>query len=125
MLIVPPQIDKFYLLRSCPGRSLIEYLTANGPQTFALSWRNPTPEHRNWGARTLSQALLEAIDGVREITGSEDVNIAAACSGGITASMLLGYLAVRGDRRVHAATLLVTVLDTSANPNSGAWSRGR
>jgi polyhydroxyalkanoate synthase len=113
LLIVPPQINKFYLFDLAPGRSLIEFLTSKGIQVFALSWRNPTSAHRGWGLERYVSALLEAIDAVREITGNEDINLAAACSGGITASLLLALLAARGDRRVHTATLLVTVLDTS------------
>lgn len=114
LLIVPPQINKFYLFDLAPGRSLIEFLTANGLQTFTLSWRNPTPAHRDWGLERYLGAMLEAIEAIREITGSEDINVAAACSGGITTSLLLGHLAAHGDRRIHAATLLVAVLDTSA-----------
>ena len=55
LLIVPPQINKFYLFDLAPGRSLIEYLLANGIQVFVVSWRNPKPEHPDWGARHLCE----------------------------------------------------------------------
>ncbi len=119
LLIVPPQINKFYLFDMAPGRSLIEFLTASGLQTFALSWRNPTAEQRHWDLESYVGALIDAIDAIREITGSDDINLSAACSGGITAAMLLGHLAARGDRRINAATLMVTVLDTSAESQLG------
>jgi len=119
LLIVPPQINKFYLFDLAPGRSLIEYLTANGLQMFALSWRNPTPAQSHWDLNTYMTAMLEAIDAMREITGSADINVSAACSGGITAAALLGHLAAQGDRRINAATLMVTVLDTSAESQLG------
>jgi len=113
LLIIPPQINKFYLYDLAPGRSLIEYLVAGGQQVFAVSWRNPSADQRQWKLETYVAALLEATDAVREITGSEDINLNAACSGGITAALLLGHLAAKGDQRIKAATLMVTVLDTS------------
>ncbi len=119
LLIVPPQINKFYLFDMAPGKSLIEYLVAHQLQVFAVSWRNPTPKQRHWGLESYVGALVEATDAVREIAGSEDVNVSAACSGGITAAMLLGHLAARGDQRIHAATFMVTVLDTSAESQLG------
>jgi polyhydroxyalkanoate synthase len=119
LLIVPPQINKFYLVDLASGRSVIEFLLANGVQVFAVSWRNPMPEHRDWGLDTYVKALVEMTDVVRGICDSEDLNIAAACSGGITASVLLGHLAARRDRRIKSASLLVTVLDTAAESQLG------
>src|SRR5262249_25122457 len=49
LLAIPPQINKFYVLDLAPGRSLLEFLVRSGMQTFALSWRNPTPAQRDWG----------------------------------------------------------------------------
>ncbi len=91
-------------------------------QVFITSWRNPTPEHRDWGFETYDRAILEAIDGVRAITGSEDVNILAACLGGMTLATLLGHLAAQGDRRIKAATFLVTVLDTNMESTMGLFA---
>src|SRR5271166_846327 len=62
---------------------LIEYLVAGGQQVFAVSWRNPSADQRHWKLETYLAALLEATEAVREITGSEDLNLNAACSGGI------------------------------------------
>jgi polyhydroxyalkanoate synthase subunit PhaC len=122
LLLVPPQINKFYVLDLAPGRSLIEYLVQQGIQTFVLSWRNPTPAERDWGLETYLRSMLEAIDAIREITGSPEVNILGTCSGGITTALLLGHLAALDDRRVHAATLLVTVLDTTAESQLGLFA---
>ena len=119
LLIVPPQINKFYLFDMAPGKSLIEFLVGHELQIFAVSWRNPTPEHRDWGLERYVAALVEATEAVCEITGSDDLNLSAACSGGITATMLLGHLAARGDRRINSATLMVTVLDTSKESQLG------
>ena len=113
LLIVPPQINKFYLFDLASGRSLIEYLLANGIQVFVVSWRNPTADRRDWGLDSYVSTLVELTDVVRSITKSQDLNLVAACSGGITASAMLGHLSARGDPRINTATLLVTVLDTS------------
>ena len=130
LLIVPPQINKFYLFDLAPGRSVIEFLLANGIQVFVVSWRNPTAEHRDWGLDTYVNALAELTDVVRAVADSECLNVTAACSGGITASALLGHLAAKQDQRVNAVTLLVTVLDTVDRitawpPDNARGNRGR
>jgi polyhydroxyalkanoate synthase len=120
LLIVPPQINKFYLLDLAPGKSLIEYAVKNGVQVFVISWRNPTPAQRDWGLDTYVSAILETIDAMCEITGSRDVNALAACAGGITTMALLAHLAAIGDRRVNAVSLLVALLDTEGETLVGS-----
>jgi polyhydroxyalkanoate synthase subunit PhaC len=105
-----------------PNKSLIRYLVANGMQVFTISWRNPHPEHREWGFETYDRAILEAIDVIREITESPDTNILGACLGGMTLATLLGYLAAREDRRIHAVTFVVTVLDTNVESAMGLFA---
>src|SRR2546428_13877296 len=99
LLIVPPQVNKFYVMDLSPNKSIIRYLLANGQQVFAISWRNPTPQNREWGFETYDRAILEAMEAVHAITESPDVNIVGSCLGGMTLSTLLGHLAVRGDQR--------------------------
>jgi polyhydroxyalkanoate synthase subunit PhaC len=122
LLIVPPQINKFYLLDLAPGKSLIEYAVMNGMQVFVISWRNPTPSQREWGLETYLTAILDAIDATCEVTDSPDVNALAACAGGITTMALLGHLAAKGDRRVNAVSLLVALLDTQAESLVGSFA---
>jgi polyhydroxyalkanoate synthase len=122
LVLVPPQVNKFYVYDLSPEKSFVRYAVENGVQFFAVSWRNPTPEMRDWGFETYVAALLEAIDAVREITGSESVNMMGACSGGMTLVTLLGHLAATGDRRVNSATLMVAVLDTSAESQLGMFA---
>jgi len=121
-LFVPPQVNKFYLMDLSPNKSLIRYLVANGLQVFTISWRNPLHEQREWGFETYDRAILEAIDVVREITESPDINILGACLGGMTLATLLGYLAARGDQRIHAVTFTVTVLDTNVESTMGLFA---
>ncbi|EKS69605.1 MULTISPECIES: alpha/beta fold hydrolase [Caballeronia] len=121
-LIVPPQINKFYIFDLSAGKSIVEYLVQSEFQVFAVSWRNPTEAQRDWDMDTYVAALIEAIDAVRDITGHADVNLHGACSGAMTISALLGHLAARGDKTVHAATLMVAVLDSSADSQLGLFT---
>ncbi|WP_109479511.1 alpha/beta fold hydrolase [Paraburkholderia sp. C35] len=121
-LIVPPQINKFYVFDLSEGKSIVEYLVKSEFQVFAVSWRNPTVEQSHWDLDTYVAALLEAIAAMREITGSDDVNLHGACSGAMTISALLGHLAARGDTSVHAATLMVAVLDNTADSQLGLFA---
>ncbi|WP_250503547.1 MULTISPECIES: alpha/beta fold hydrolase [unclassified Caballeronia] len=121
-LIVPPQINKFYIFDLSAGKSIVEYLVQSEFQVFAVSWRNPTEAQRDWDMDTYVAALIEAIDAVGDITGHADVNLHGACSGAMTISALLGHLAARGDKTVHAATLMVAVLDSSADSQLGLFT---
>lgn len=121
-VIVPPQINKFYVFDLAPGKSIVEYLVNNGFRVFAVSWRNPTPAQRDWGMDTYVQALLEAIDALRDITGSDDLNLHGACSGAMTMSALLGHLAAKRERLVNAATLMVAVLDNTEASQLGSFA---
>ena len=96
-----------------PDKSLARFCLRNGQQTFIVSWRNPTKAQREWGLSTYIEALKEAVDVVTAITGSKDINMLGACSGGITCTALLGHYAALGEKKVNALTLLVSVLDTT------------
>src|SRR6266568_7129244 len=122
LLFVPPQVNKYYVMDLSPNKSLVRYLVANGQQVFTISWRNPTPEDREWGVETYDRAILEATEAVRAITANPDVNISGSCLGGMTLSTLLGHLAARGDRRINAVTFLVTVLDTNVESTMGLFA---
>jgi polyhydroxyalkanoate synthase len=111
VLIVPPPIGRFYFLDLRPGRSFVEYAAGRGLQTFMLSWRNPTPGQGDWDLDTYAAAVLAAIDVVRDITGSPDVNLIGFCAGGIIATTVLNHLAAAGDDRVHSMSYAVTLLD--------------
>jgi polyhydroxyalkanoate synthase len=111
VLVVPPPIGRFYFLDLRPGRSFAEYATGRGLQTFMLSWRNPTAGQSHWDLDTYARTVSSAIDTVREITGSPDVNLIGFCAGGIIATALLNHLAATGDDRVHSMSYAVTLLD--------------
>lgn len=112
LLMVPPVINKFYILDIASGRSMVEYLVRQGHQVFAMSWRNPTAAQRSWGCDTYGAAIVEALDTIRSVTGSESAHIQASCSGGILAAMTAAHLTAMGEaQRIASLTLMVTVLD--------------
>jgi len=112
LLIVPPVINKFYVMDLVPGRSMVEYLAGQGLQVFMIAWRNPDTRRARWDLDTYGQAVLGAMDAARRITGSEQTALAGACSGGIIAAMVAAHLAHAGQQdRIAALTRMVTVLD--------------
>jgi len=111
VLVVPPPIGRYYFLDLRPGRSFVEYAAGRAQQMFMLSWRNPTAEQGRWDLDTYARTVSSAIDTVREITGSPDVNLIGFCAGGIIATTLLNHLAATGDHRVHSLSYAVTLLD--------------
>ncbi len=115
ILMVPPQVNKYYALDLSPGRSLYEFLLQRGIQVFGISWRNPTGAQRDWNFDTYVQATIDAIDVVREVSGSPDVNIMGGCLGGMTAALTQAHLAAIGEEhRIHSSTMFVTLLDTES-----------
>ena len=114
LLIVPPVVNKFYILDISPGRSMIEYLLDLGVQVFTISWRNPTAAQKDWGLDTFGRAVLNALEAVEKITETTRTHLLAACSGGMLAAMSADHLAATGDLdRVASLGLMVTVLDQS------------
>ena len=114
VLVVPPTINKYYILDLAPDRSLIEYLVAQGQQVFAISWRNPDQEQGHFDLDTYARAISEARDAVAEISQADAVHLAAACSGGIVAAGLVGHLAASGNLgAVASLTLMVCALDNA------------
>ncbi|NEK23228.1 alpha/beta fold hydrolase [Sulfitobacter sp. JBTF-M27] len=119
LLVVPPQINKYYSIDMSPGKSMIEFLLANGIQPYCISWRNPTAENRDWGMSTYIEALDEACDAALEISGADSVNIMGSCSGGITLSTYAGWLAANGKSdKINQVILAVCVLDTMASTDN-------
>ena len=122
LLVVPPQINKFYLFDLTPEKSLIRFLLDSGIQTFAISWRNPGKAQREWGLSSYVEALKEAIDAVLSITGSADLNTFGACSGGCTLSSLLGHYAALDENKINAFTLGVSMLDIQPDTQLGLFA---
>ncbi len=112
LLIVPPTINKYYVIDLAEQRSLVEHLVASGQQVYCISWRNPDARHADWGLDAYGQAIIDAMDACEKISRQDQVAMLGICSGGMLASMVLAHLAAEGDLdRVAAFSLAVTVLD--------------
>lgn len=114
LVMVPPCINKFYILDMQPSNSFVRYAVEQGHTVFMVSWRNVPPE---LGTLTwddyLAQGVLKAIDIAREITGEAEVNTLGFCIGGTLLASALGVLAANGERKAASMTLLTTILDFS------------
>lgn len=111
VLVVPPPIGRYYFLDLRPGRSFVEYSTSQGLQTFIMSWFNPGKDQSEWDLDTYCKRVLTAIDAVREVTGSKEVNVIGFCAGGILSTGVLNHLAALDDSRVKSMSYAVTMLD--------------
>ena len=120
LLIAPPQINKFYVFDLAAEKSIIQYALKGNLQTFMISWKNPTSTESHFGLDTYVAAIEEAVDVIRSITGSEDVNIWGSCSGGITVAALLANLAARDQQKIHSATMAVCLLDMAVAEDTTA-----
>ena len=119
LLIVWSVINRHYILDLAKDRSFVEYALSRGLQVFVTSWRNPGPEHADWDLDTYAQALVDATDAVREITGSDTVGTVGLCSGGQLLAATTAHLTRAGDDRVAHAAFGVSQIDMSV-PNVAA-----
>ena len=112
LLVVPPMINKFYIADLAPDRSMVAFWLDQGQQVFAISWRNPSAEHRSWDLDAYAGSVLAALDAVEEVTGSPRSHVLGLCAGGIVTSCAVSHLVAsgRGDR-IAGLTLGVTLLD--------------
>jgi polyhydroxyalkanoate synthase len=112
LLLVPPTINKFYVLDLAPDRSWIEYLVRSGQQVFVLSWRNPDARHAGWGVDAYVRAVLDALDAVERISAVNRTVLTGVCSGGMLAGLVAAHLAGTGRLdRLAGLAFAVTVLD--------------
>lgn len=112
LLIVPPWINKYYILDLREQNSYVKWAVDQGHTVFIMSWTNPGAEQRNLGFDDyLKSGTLAALDAIEQATGEREVNMAAYCLGGTLAGMTLAWLAANNDDRVKSATFFTTLLD--------------
>jgi len=118
LLMIPPQINRHYILDLAPGRSVAEYAVSRGIGTFMIVWRNPSSllDHGKWGLDDYLAAAERASEVARKIARADKVNLLGLCAGGITTAFVLSHLAAIGDDSVGSATYIVTML-TGKKPN--------
>lgn len=112
LLIVPPWINKYYALDLTADKSMVKWLVDEGHTVFLISWVNPGRELAQKGFDDyMFEGPLEAIEVMRQITAAKDVNVAGYCIGGTLVATMLAYLAAKGEKPVHSATLLACMTD--------------
>ena len=111
-LLVPPCINKFYILDLQPDNSFIRYAVEQGHRTFVVSWRNPHEDlaHKTWDDY-VEDGAMAAIDVVQSITGADQINALGFCVGGTILNNALAVMAARGQEPVASATFLTTLID--------------
>lgn len=114
LLIIPPQINKFYIYDLTAEKSFIQFCLSQGFQVFVISWKNPTAENRHWGMSTYVESASNAVTAILDITRSDDINLVGACAGGITAS-ILSYCLNQDANIVNSLSLSVCMLSMHSN----------
>lgn len=122
LVMVPPCINKFYILDLQPENSLVAYAVASGQTVFMVSWRNVGPElgHLTWDDY-LEKGVFRALAVAKEITHSDRVNALGFCIGGTLLGAALAVLAAKGEDLVASATFLTTMLDFSDTGRIGVF----
>ena len=112
LVIVPPCINKYYILDLQPANSFVGHAVSQGQTVFLVSWRNAGPEQESltWDDY-ISSGVLEAIDVALQITGADKANTLGFCVGGTLLASALAILAARGEQKAASVTLLTTMLD--------------
>jgi polyhydroxyalkanoate synthase subunit PhaC len=114
LLILPPWINKFYILDLQPKNSMVRHLVSQGFTVFMVSWKNPDASMEEIGFEDYMElGPLAASDAVREITGAKSINVMGYCIGGTLLAATLAWLEAKGDRRFNAATFMVSLQDFS------------
>lgn len=112
VLVVPPWINKFYVLDLTPDKSFIKWMVDQGLTVFVVSWVNPDAEHAEKSfSDYMRDGILTALDRIETVTGERRVHTIGYCVGGTLLAVTLGYLAAKAEDRIESATLLTTQID--------------
>ena len=122
LLIMPPWINKFYVLDLQPQNSMIKWLVDQGHTVFVISWVNPDEKlaHKDF-EHYVTEGAVAAIDAVEQSTGESRINVVGYCIGGTLLAATLAYLQTQGDDRVASATFFVSLIDFSIPGDLGVF----
>jgi len=115
LLIIPPWINKYYILDLREKNSFMRWAVAEGMTVFVISWVNPDEKlaHKNF-EDYLTEGTLEALSAIEKATGEPDANVIGYCLGGTLLAATLGYLAAKKDKRIASATYMTALVDFTA-----------
>ena len=122
LLIMPPWINKYYVLDLQPQNSLVKWLVDQGHTVFVMSWVNPDEKlaHKDF-EHYVTEGALAAIGAVEQATGEAGVNLVGYCIGGTLLAATLAYMQATGDRRAVSATFFVSLIDFSIPGDLGVF----
>jgi len=112
LLIIPPWINKYYILDLREKNSYVKWAVEQGHTVFVISWVNPDKRlaHKSFDDY-LAEGVIAALDAIEKATGEREVNTVGYCLGGTLLASVLGYLAASGDGRIASATFFASMLD--------------
>jgi poly[(R)-3-hydroxyalkanoate] polymerase subunit PhaC len=114
LLVVPPWINKFYILDLQPKNSMLRWFVEQGHTVFVMSWVNPDESYRDTSFDDyMKEGVITVLDVVEKITGENEINSIGYCIGGTLLTTTLAYLKAKGDQRIKSSTFLTTMLDFS------------
>jgi polyhydroxyalkanoate synthase len=114
LLIVPPWINKYYILDITPEKSFVRWAVACGHTVFVVSWVNPDEKlAEKTFSDYMTEGVLGAVEAVTKATGSNDMNAIGYCIGGTLLAATLGYMAAKDDKRINSATFFAAQVDFS------------
>ncbi len=112
LLILPPWINKFYILDLRPKNSFVRWAVSQGHTVFMVSWVNPDERLADAGFDTyMTSGVFAALDAIKQATGESEVDAIGYCLGGTLLASTLAWMAKRGDERIRSATFFVSLLD--------------
>ena len=122
LLIIPPWINKFYILDLRPKNSFVRWAVSQGHTVFVISWVNPDEALADKGFDDyMDEGVMDALDAIERATGEREVNAIGYCLGGTLLATTLAWMAVKRDARIKAATFFVTMLDFQESGELGVF----
>ncbi|MFT5351486.1 MAG: polyhydroxyalkanoate synthase [Planctomycetota bacterium] len=122
LLIMPPWINKYYILDLQEKNSLIKWLVGQGHTVFVISWVNPDEKLGDKDFEDyVFEGSLAALDAVEKATGEKRINVIGYCIGGTLLGATLAYMAAKNDKRIASATFFVTLMDFSDPGDLGVF----
>ncbi len=112
LLVIPPFINKYYILDLREDNSYLKWLVDQGHTVFCISWVNPGPKLKDKGFEDyMNEGPLAALDAIKQATGESEVNAIGYCLGGTLLAATLAYMKKKNDSRIKSATYLATLID--------------
>ena len=122
LLIVPPWINKYYVLDLQPKNSMVKWLVEQGHTVFMVSWVNPDESYAQTGMEDyMVEGVYAAVDAVEKATGEEGINLVGFCIGGTLIAATLAHMAVKDDNRIKSATYFASLIDFSDPGDIGVF----